>query len=70
MSAEKYDAPEGTVYVCAACGKRAKNRMNGGIDQGWDESCFMNSMLCDEASIVLNTEGRVTQADAANIPPF
>ncbi len=55
------DAPAGAVWVCAACGKRAKNRSNGGIDRMWDESCFLHAVLCDEASIVM-TDGRVSAA--------
>lgn len=39
-------APPGTVWVCAACGKTARDRYNG--TGGWDESCFMHSILCHE----------------------
>lgn len=44
--ARKYDAPEGTIWVCGACGKQATNKANGGKSYGWDESCFMNAVLC------------------------
>lgn len=40
---DEYDAPEGQVWVCAACGKHGKNRVKIG-----DESCFMNAVLCHE----------------------
>jgi len=50
--------PNGTVWVCAACGKTAKskygfdkddNRTN--ISCGWDESCMMNSVLCKDPDV-------------------
>lgn len=37
----KYDAPEGRVWVCNACGRSNPNRTRIG-----DESCFMNASLC------------------------
>lgn len=40
-------APPGTVWVCAACGKTARDRF-GTSDFGWDESCMLNSVLCHE----------------------
>ena len=41
-------APEGTIYVCGACGKTSEDRfgMVGEHSYGWDESCMMNSVLC------------------------
>lgn len=36
-----YEAPEGQIWVCGACGKHNKNRVHVG-----DESCFMNAVLC------------------------
>lgn len=43
----EYDAPEGYVWVCGACGRHGKNRTRIG-----DESCFMNGVLAkwDEAA--------------------
>ena len=42
-------APEGQIYVCAACGKRSKDKYGEKpIDSGWDVSCMMNSVLCYE----------------------
>jgi hypothetical protein len=38
---KKYDAPEGAVWVCGACGKNGRNSTRIG-----DESCFMNAVLC------------------------
>lgn len=37
-------APEGTVWVCGACGKTSPDWIDG--PRGWDESCAMNSVLC------------------------
>ena len=45
---KQYDAPTGTVWVCGACGKAAKNRATGDISRGWDESCMMHATLCYE----------------------
>jgi hypothetical protein len=50
-------APEGSVYVCGACGKVSRWRY--GVDDknrndatpGWDESCAMHCVLVSEASI-------------------
>lgn len=46
-------APEGQVWVCGACGKRARSRygfdaqhQSTAIDRGWDESCMLNAVLC------------------------
>ena len=53
-------APEGAVYVCSACGKRSRDKYgNQAIDREWDESCSLNSILCEEASLVLGKNGRV-----------
>lgn len=40
-------APAGTVFVCAACGKTSDNLYGEGA-RGWDESCMLNAVLCDE----------------------
>lgn len=39
-------APPGTIWVCAMCGKTARDRFDA--PRGWDESCMMNSVLCHE----------------------
>lgn len=54
-------APEGKVWVCLACGKTAKDRMNiGGILSmvGWDESCMLNSELFDADRLVFDDSGK------------
>lgn len=43
-------APEGAIWVCAACGKTHKDRygMEGEGSKGWDESCMLNAVLCHD----------------------
>ena len=43
-------APAGAIWVCAACGKTAKDRygLEGKHSFGWDESCALNAVLCHE----------------------
>lgn len=47
---KEYEAPEGQIWLCAACGRTDKNRANNG-----DESCFLNSILVFEQK---NPEGK------------
>lgn len=51
-------APEGTVFVCGACGKCARSRygcdaagVSTVIDPGWDSSCMWWAVLCHEVSV-------------------
>ena len=54
---KRYDfneaAPEGQVYVCGACGKTSQSRSgfdhdgNRTTSSRWDESCFLNAVLCE-----------------------
>jgi hypothetical protein len=46
-------APDGQIYVCAACGKRARSRFGFDamgrptrIDPGWAPSCMLHAVLC------------------------
>jgi len=41
-------AKAGSVYVCGACGKKSKDLYGEG--GGWDESCMLNAVLCDEGT--------------------
>jgi len=43
-------APAGAIWVCAACGKSAKDRygIEGEHSRGWDESCMLNAVLYRE----------------------
>ena len=64
-------APEGSIWVCMACGKTSKSRYGFDADNknvammGWDESCMLNSRLIPEEKIVERDQGgRVTRIDA------
>lgn len=58
-------APEGQVWVCGACGKRSRDRYGyQPIDRGWDESCFLNAVLCHEDSLEFGLNGLVNWAKA------
>lgn len=46
-------APDGQIFVCAACGKVSTTRSGFLADwktrattQGWDESCMLHAVLC------------------------
>jgi hypothetical protein len=61
-------APEGHIWVCAACGKTSrysygfgpKGSRDAETSLGWDESCAMNAVLVREADIEERTaSGRV-----------
>jgi hypothetical protein len=42
-----------TIWVCMACGKVSKDRYGKeGTTPGWDESCFINSVLVKEDHLV------------------
>lgn len=38
-------APEGQVFICAACGKKS-SKLLGDAGYDWDESCILNAVLC------------------------
>jgi hypothetical protein len=61
---DNHIAPPGMVYVCAACGKRSRDRYGDkAIDRGWDVSCFMHSVLCKESTLEIE-DGRVVYGEA------
>jgi hypothetical protein len=61
-------APEGSVWVCGACGKTAKDRYGGPNDNPlWDESCMLNAVLCDATTLVMSGS-RVVKAEAWKPP--
>lgn len=62
------DAPAGAIWVCGACGKTARDRY-GSDNPRWDVSCALNAILCDEATLVRNEDGRVVKADPLPAPP-
>lgn len=52
-------APAGQVWVCAACGKRSRDRYGfQKIDHGWDASCMLNAVLCIDTPVLLHEGGR------------
>jgi hypothetical protein len=58
-------AAEGQVFVCGACGKRSRDRHGAQrIDSGWDESCMLHAILCDESRVRIGADGRVSSAAA------
>ena len=61
-------APEGQVWVCAACGKRSKDLYgHQPINRGWDVSCMLNALLCREDSLTLGDDGRVTKVEEGGV---
>lgn len=58
---ESYGAPDGYVWVCAACGKLSKERKGDHSETtyGWDVSCFLNAVLVKENDYDLGEDGRV-----------
>ena len=44
---DNYIAPEGTEWVCGACGRHGSDRTRIG-----DESCFLNAVLCRKKLVV------------------
>lgn len=60
MKVTIYDqAPDGHVFVCAACGKLSMNIAGTlAINRGWDESCAINCVLARLDHLVIE-EGRV-----------
>ena len=74
---EEWDSKEGTavvptslLWVCGACGKRSRTRYGFDKDNrrvcdwGWDESCMLNAVLCDQdpktAPLLLDKHGKLT----------
>lgn len=58
-------AGKGQVFVCSACGKRSRDKDGyQKIDSGWDESCMLHAVLCDENTLVFKN-GLVVKADPA-----
>jgi hypothetical protein len=53
-------ARPGTLWVCGACGKTARDRY-GEEGSSWDESCMLNSWLCTEESVTYGATGRAVR---------
>lgn len=60
----KTTAPEGTIWLCHACGKLSRDRYEDTERSGWDESCMLRAVLIDAASIERNERGKVIKAKA------
>lgn len=59
-------APDGCVWVCSACGKRATDRTR--LSGGWDESCYLHAVLCKADSVVIDPNtGFVCKAEAVEV---
>lgn len=57
-------APDGTVWVCLACGKTSPDRAGG---SGWDISCFISAVLCRKDKLVFDDDGRVVKVDHGGV---
>lgn len=64
---DEVEAPKGSIWICGACGKQAKNRYTGGISRGWDESCMRHSTLCKDDESLIIVEGRAVKAIAHHV---
>ena len=59
-------APEGSVYVCLACGKRSKDKYGDDpINSGWDVSCVLNSEVFKESQLEIVKNRVVKVSDEA-----
>lgn len=56
----------GTVWICGACGKRARDRISGRISYGWDESCYMWAILCRDDIGDDTKRGRASRVPAVH----
>lgn len=61
---KSWQAPDGYIWVCAACGKVSKERSGNCAERthGWDESCFLNAILVKEDHCTWDN-GRVTKVE-------
>lgn len=49
MGEKERIAKPGTIWVCGACGKTSRDLYGDkGSSWGWDESCMLNAVLCEE----------------------
>lgn len=51
----KYEAKPGFIWVCQAYGKTSTNKAVG--PRGWDEACFLNSILLPDPPAIIITGG-------------
>ena len=71
-SIEAHAAPDGYMWVCAACGKLSKERTGSDPDAsyGWDASCFLNAVLVKEGDYELGADGRVCKLTKVAYDPY
>jgi len=51
-------APEGSRWVCGACGKTSRDVYgNKPYSRGWDESCAMNAQLLPDERLMFAADG-------------
>lgn len=62
-------APDKTVWWCPQCGRLSADRHGKLAMLGWSDSCTMLAVLVSEDTIVLDPNGRVTQADLISEQP-
>ena len=60
-------APNGAIWMCAACGKTSRDRY-GGEGSSWDESCMLNAVLVNEGSVMRAVGGSAYFAEAFKTP--
>ena len=65
-------APPGQVWICQACGRRAKSRWGHDaegkstvIDPGYDSSCMSSSVLCFEER---QSDGSFQAVEVGTVP--
>ncbi len=56
-------APEGTVYWCPQCGRISADRHGRLAMLGWSAECTSQAVLITEATMKIDAEGRVIEAD-------
>jgi len=65
MGQDDKKAPHDTVYVCSVCGRRSYDRKGYfKVNQTWDESCRIHSVLCYRDSLIIK-DGLVVSGIAA-----
>lgn len=58
---ERQRAPDGYVWVCSACGKRARDAYGNDGPREWDVSCYLNSLLVEQERVVIDKDGRAVR---------
>lgn len=57
-------APPGALWWCTQCGRISGDRLGKlAVQPGWTQECSENAWLIKEATILVNEDGRVIEAD-------